>query len=159
MGTLIRNYAQHAVVPKAVPGAILIALSGVGMMIYGVLQYIRTFAGWIEFGLTPAIIGGTPEQIQAFSPRLFDYISHIQLAASGFMIAFGFMVVGLAWFGIRSGQQWALWTAVGGHLVAYISALPFHFVYGIDTLGHLGPVYLDAAFLVVGTILSYNALK
>jgi hypothetical protein len=40
-----------------------------------------------------------------------------------------------------------------------VISLPLHYVYGLDTLGHLGPIYLDVALLIVGTVMSYNALK
>ncbi len=140
------------------PGVILVTLSGVGILLYGLLQLIRTFAGWIEFGLTPAIIGGTPDQILATDPKLFDYITHMQVASSGLLMAFGFLVVCVAWFALRKGQKWAVWTVLGGHLIAYAVALPLHFAYGFDTLGHLGPVYIDIAFALIGSFLSYRTL-
>ena len=37
-------------------------------------------------------------------------------------------------------------------------ALPLHYVYGLATLGHLGPIYLDAVILLVGTILAQREL-
>jgi hypothetical protein len=120
---------------------------------------IRNFNGFIELGLTPHHVGGTPEQIRAFSPELYNYISHLQVAVSGFIIALGIAVIALAWFGIRSGQTWALWTAFLAPVIGVAIALPLHFIYGIGTLGHLGLIYLDAVILLVGTVLSYNALK
>jgi hypothetical protein len=48
-----------------------VALAGIGLVGYGLMFLIRNFTGFIELGLTPEHIGGTPEQIQAFSPRLF----------------------------------------------------------------------------------------
>jgi hypothetical protein len=74
---------------------------------------IRNFARFIELGLIPAHIGGTPEQIQAFSPHLYEYISHLQVAVSAFIIALGhlgliyldalILLVGaaLAWRGLQ----------------------------------------------------------
>ena len=70
-----------------------------------------------------------------------------------------FAVVALAWFGIRTGQKWALWTAFIAPVIALLIGLPLHYVYGLDTLGHLGPIYLDVVILMVGTVMSYNALK
>ena len=43
---------------------------------------IRTFAGWIEFGSTPCIIGDRPQDLQASDPGPFDYITHMQVAAA-----------------------------------------------------------------------------
>jgi hypothetical protein len=119
---------------------------------------IRNFTGFIELGLTPAHVGGTPEQIRAFSPQLFYYISHLQAAVAAFFIALGVAVIALAWQGIRTGQRWALWTAFLAPVIALVLGLPLHSVYGLATLGHLGPVYLDAALLFVGTRLAWKAL-
>lgn len=140
-------------------GAKVVALAGVGLVGYGIMFLIRNFSGFIELGLTPHHVGGTPEQIQGFSPALYNYISHLQVALSAFIIALGLAVIALAWFGIRTGQKWAMWTAFLTPVIGVAIALPLHFVYGIGTLGHLGLIYLDAVILLVGTVLSYNALK
>lgn len=139
-------------------GANIVALAGAGLIGYGLMFLVRNFTGFIELGLTPEHVGGTPEQIQAFSPNLYDYISHLQVALSGFIIALGVAVIALAFFGIRRGERWALWTAFLAPVIAVGIALPLHFVYGLATFGHLGLIYLDAAILLVGTIVSYRAM-
>ena len=140
-------------------GANLVALAGLGLIGYGVMFLIRNFTGFIELGLTAHHVGGTPEQIQSFSQNLYNYISHLQVALSGFIIALGVAVVALAVFGIRRGQPWAMWTAFLAPVIAVGIALPLHFPYHIATLGHLGLIYLDAAILLVGTVVSYRAMK
>jgi hypothetical protein len=140
-------------------GAKIVALAGIGLIGYGILFLIQNFTGFIELGLTPDHVGSTPEQIVAFSPQLYDYISHVQVALGGLIIALGVAVVALAWFGIRTGQKWALWTAFIAPIIALVISLPLHYIYGLDTLGHLGPIYLDVVILIVGTVMSYNALK
>jgi len=152
--------------PNAVPavsssdlGAKLVALAGVGLVGYGIMFLVRNFTGFIELGLTPELVGGTPGQIQAFSPDLYEYISHLQVAVSAFIIALGVAVIALAWYGIRSRQRWALWTAFLTPVIGVAIAVPLHFPYGIATIGHLGLIYLDALILLVGTVLSYRALK
>ena len=140
-------------------GAKVIALAGIGLIGYGILFLIQNFTGFIELGLTPDHAGSTPQQIAAFSPQLYDYISHVQVALAGLIIALGMAVVALAWFGIRTGQKWALWGAFIVPIIALVISLPLHYVYGLDTLGHLGPIYLDVVILIVGTVISYNALK
>ena len=139
-------------------GANLVALSGVGLVGYGVRFLIRNFTGFIELGLTPAHVGGTPAQIRSFSPDLYEYISHLQVAVSGFIIALGVAVIALAWYGIKKGERWALLTAFLSPVIAVAVALPLHFPYGIGTLGHLGLIYLDALILAVGTALAYISL-
>lgn len=140
-------------------GANLVALAGVGLIGYGLMFLVRNFTGFTELGLTPDRVGGTPQQIQAFSQNLYNYISHLQVALSGFIIALGIAVIALAIFGIRRGESWAIWTAFLAPVVAVGIALPLHFPFHFATLGHLGLIYLDAAILLVGTIISYRAMK
>lgn len=139
-------------------GANLVLLAGVGLVGYGVMFLVRNFTGFIELGLTPQLIGGTPEEIRAFSPNLYHYISHLQVALAAFIIALGIAVIATAWNGIRAGQRWALWTAFLAPVVAVGLALPLHYPYGFATLGHLGLIYLDATILLVGTVLAAKAL-
>ena len=147
------------IVASADLGAKVVALAGIGLIGYGILFLIQNFTGFIEIGLTPALVGTTPEQIAAFSPQLYDYISHVQVALGGLTIALGVVVVALAWFGIRTGQKWALWTAFIAPVIALVIGLPLHYVYGLNTLAHLGAIYLDVVILIIGTVMSYNALK
>ena len=153
------SQTSHHLVASADLGAKVVVLAGIGLIGYGILFLIQNFTGFIEIGLTPDRVGSTPEQVAAFSPQLYDYISHVQVALGGLIIALGVAVVALAWFGIRTGQKWALWTAFIAPIIALTIGLPLHYVYGLDTLGHLGPIYLDIAILIVGTMMSHNALK
>jgi cytochrome bd-type quinol oxidase subunit 2 len=140
-------------------GATLVALAGIGLVGYGTMFLIRNFAGFIELGLTAEHVGGTPQEIRAFSPDLYQYISHLQVAVSGFIVALGVAVIALAWYGIRKGERWALWTAFLSPVIAVAIALPLHFPYGLATLGHLGPIYLVALILAAGTALAYTGLR
>ena len=140
-------------------GTNLVLLAGIGLVGYGLMFLVRNFTGFIELGLTPQHIGGTPEAIRAFSPHLYNYISHLQVAVAAFIIALGIAVIAVAWNGIRTGQWWALWTAFLAPVVGVGLALPLHYMYGLATLGHLGLIYLDAAILLVGTVLAAKALS
>ncbi len=139
-------------------GTVLVALAGVGLVGYGVVFLIRNFTGFTEVGLSSEHVGGTPKQIRAFSPDLYEYISHLLVAISGLLIAFGVAVSALAWYGIRRGQRWALWTVLLSAVVALAVVIPPHYAYGIGTLGHLGPIYLNTLLLVVGMALAYTGL-
>jgi phosphoglycerol transferase MdoB-like AlkP superfamily enzyme len=139
-------------------GTNLVLLAGIGLVGYGLMFLVRNFTGFIELGLTPQHVGGTPEEIRTFSPHLYNYISHLQVAVAAFIIALGIAVIALAWNGIRTGQRWALWTAFLAPVVGVGVALPLHYVYGLATLGHLGLIYLDAVILLVGTVLAAKAL-
>ncbi|MDQ3639573.1 MAG: hypothetical protein M3426_16620 [Actinomycetota bacterium] len=139
-------------------GATLVALAGIGLVVYGVAFLIRNFTGYVEIGLTSEHLGGTPEQIRSFSPQLFEYVAHLNVAVSGFIMALGIAVTALGWYGIRQGERWALWTALLAPVIALVVALPLHYPYGIGTLGHLGPIYLDALILLVGAAIAYTAM-
>ncbi len=135
-------------------GANLVLLAGIGLVGYGLMFWYRNYHGFIELGLTPALIGGTPEQIQAYSMNLHHYISHLQVAVAAFITAIGVGVILLSVYGIRAGHRWAVWTAFVVPVIGVGIALPPHYMYGFATMGHLGPIYADAVILLVGTILS-----
>ena len=75
-------------------GATLVLLAGVGLIGYGVMFLVRNFTGFIELGLTPAHVGGTPEEIRAFSGHLYNYISHLQVAVGPETLKLGEGIVG-----------------------------------------------------------------
>ena len=157
MATQARSTTNPTIVPITV-GASIVALAGAGLSAYGIMFLIRNFNGFIELGITPELIGTTAEGLQRANPQLYHYISHLQVALAGFMIGLGLAVIALAWFGIRTRMRWALWTAFVAPVVAVGVALPLHYPYGFDTIGHLGLIYLDGFTLLVGTVLSYNIL-
>jgi len=157
MTTQARSTTNPAIVPINL-GASIVALAGVGLSGYGIMFLFRNFNGFIELGITPELIGTTAEGLQRANPLLYHYISHLQVALAGFMIGLGLAVIALAWFGIRMRMRWALWTAFLAPVVAVCVALPLHYPYGFDTIGHLGLIYVDAFTLLVGAVISYNAL-
>ncbi len=140
-------------------GANVVALAGLGLVAYGLMFWYRNYHGFIELGLTPAAIGGTPEQIQGFSMNLYHYVMHLQIAVAAFILAIGVAVLGLAQWGIKSGQRWAVWTAFLVPVIGVAIALPPHYMYGFATMGHLGLIYADAAILLVGTLLALREIK
>ena len=158
MTTQAHNTTTPTIAPITL-GASIVALAGVGLSAYGIMFLIRNFNGFIELGITPALIGTTAEELLRANPLLYHYISHLQVALSGFMIGLGLAVIALAWFGIRTRMRWALWSAFLAPVVAVAVALPLHYPYGFDTIGHLGLIYLDGFTRLVGTVLAYNALQ
>ena len=135
-------------------GAWMVIVAGVALIAYGLVFLWRNFTGFIELGLTPQHVGGTPEQIRAFSPRLYNYISHLQVAIAGFIMALGVAVISLGWNGLRERISWTAWTVLLVVGVAVVVTLPLHYVYGLATMGHLGSLYVAVAMLVVGSLLS-----
>jgi len=139
-------------------GARLIAIAGVAVLIYGIAFLILNFTSFIETGLNPQLVGGDAQSIQSYSPTLYRYISHLQVNIAAFIIANGMMLTALAWFGVRRGERWALWTALLAYLVGLVVGLPIHYVYGLATLVHVGPFYLVTVLVLIGSGLAYSGL-
>ncbi|MEV0170783.1 hypothetical protein AB0I00_06590 [Streptomyces sp. NPDC050803] len=140
-------------------GSALMALAGIGFIGYAVIFFVRNFTGsFLELGVGSAEAGTSKEGIKAFSPDLYEYISHLHIAVSGFIAAAGLAVVALAWFGVRQGLMWAYVTAVAVPVLGLAVALPAHYPYDLDTLGHLGLIYLATAVFVVGAAIALKPL-
>ncbi len=137
-------------------GARMIALAGVAVFIYGIVFLILNFTSFIETGLSPQLVGGDAQSIQLFSPGLYRYISHLQVNIAAFIIGNGIMLTALAWFGVRRGERWALWTALVAYMVGLLIGLPIHYVYGLATLVHVGPFYVVTALVLIGSGLALS---
>lgn len=138
-------------------GSWMVIIAGLALIVYGLFFVWRNFNGFIELGLNPAHVGATPDEIRAFSPRLYNYISHLQVAIAGFIVALGVVTVSLAWNGMRNRLPWAAKTVLAVVLVAVAITLPLHYVYGLATMGHLGSLYVAVALFVVGSIMTLRA--
>ena len=57
-----------------------------------------------------------------------------------------------------AGQVWAWVAAVAAPVLGLAVALPAHYPWNLDTLGHLGLVYLAALVFVAGALLSGKGL-
>lgn len=136
-------------------GASLMALAGVGFIGYAAIFFVRNFTDeFLELGIGSNQVDVGRTEIEAFSQDLFHYVSHLQIAVSGFIAATGFATAALAWFGVRRGYLWAYVTAVAAPVIGLAVALPAHYPWGFDTIGHLGLIYLATAIFVVGAALA-----
>ncbi|HET9461421.1 MAG TPA: hypothetical protein VFO56_05760 [Gaiellaceae bacterium] len=142
--------------------------AGTGLMTFGaaafvgyaVIFFVRNFTdSFLELGIGPSEVSVGKDQIQQFSPSLYDYISHLHIAVSGFIAATGVAVVFLSWFGVRRGNLWAWIGAVVAPVLGLAVALPAHYPYGFDTIGHLGLIYLATLIFVAGAVLSLKGLR
>jgi len=135
------------------------AVAGIGFIGYGVIFFVRNYtSSFLELGIGPNEVNVGREQITQFSPTLFHYISHLQIALSGFIAAAGLAVAALSWFGVRRGEMWAWATAVTVPVLALLVALPAHYPNNFDTVGHLGLIYADTLLFVVGALLALGPL-
>jgi hypothetical protein len=136
----------------------LIGAAGLAVVLYGITFLVVNFTAFIEVGLTPDLVGASVA-LRVENPTLYNYLSHLQVNLAAFIIAYGIVLIALAWFPIRRGQRWAIWTVLGSSLIALAIGLPIHYAYGLATLGHVGPFYVVTAFVLVGSWLGYRAAE
>lgn len=140
-------------------GAGLMAAAGLAFVGYAVIFFIRNFTGaFLELGIGPDQVDVGRNEIREFSPQLYNYISHLHIAVAGFIAATGLATAALAWFGARRGELWAYVTAIAAPVLGLAVALPAHYPYGLDTLGHLGLIYLATAVFVAGALLALKPI-
>lgn len=140
-------------------GTGLMALAAVGFIGYAVIFFVRNFTdSFLELGIGHNEVDVGKDQITQFSPSLYHYIGHLHIAISGFIAATGLAVLFLTWFGVRRGYMWAWVGAVSAPVLALAVALPAHYPNDLDTIGHLGLIYLAVLIFVVGAGLSLPAL-
>jgi hypothetical protein len=140
-------------------GVYLMTLGAVAFIGYAIIFFVRNFTdSFLELGIGPAQVDKGKDAIKAFSPDLYHYISHLQIAISGFIAATGLAVAALSWFGVRRRYIWAWATAVAAPVLALVVALPAHYPWGFATIGHLGLIYLATAIFVAGALLALKGL-
>jgi cytochrome bd-type quinol oxidase subunit 2 len=145
--------------PKLAVGSGLMTLAGVAFIGYAIWFFIRNFSDdFLELGIGAEQVNVGKTQIEQFSPSLYDYISHLHIAVAGFVAATGLATALLAWFGVRRGYLWAWASAVAVPVLGLAVALPSHYPYGFDTIGHLGLIYLATAIFVVGALIALPAV-
>ena len=160
MSTIAHRPASLARADTLSLGSGLMSLAGLAFIGYAAIFFVRNFTGsFLELGIGPGEVDVGRGQIQAFSPDLFRYISHLHIAVSGFIAATGLATAALAWYGVRRGEMWAYVTAVAAPVLGLAAALPAHYPYGLATIGHLGLIYLATAIFVAGAALAYPALR
>lgn len=141
-------------------GSWLMGGAAAGFIGYAAIFLIRNFTdSFLELGIGPGQVSVGKDQIQSFSPSLYEYISHLHIAVSGFIASTGLAVVFLVAFGVRRGELWAWVGAVASAVLGLAIALPAHYPNHFDTLGHLGLIYLATAIFVVGALLTLRPIR
>ncbi|MET3773244.1 hypothetical protein [Arthrobacter nitrophenolicus] len=141
-------------------GAALMTLGGLAFVGYAAVFLVLNFSGaFLELGIGPEQVDKGKAEIEAFSPQLSHYISHVHIALAGFIAATGLAIAGLSWYGVRRGERWAFATAVVVPVVGLAVALPAHYPWGLATLGHLGPVYLAVVIFLAGVAVAYSGMR
>lgn len=139
-------------------GGKLVTLAGIAVLVYGAVFVVQNFTTFIEIGLSKQLVGGDAASVEAFSATLYHYVSHLQVNLGASIVGYGMTLTALGWFGIRRGERWTLCTVLMGYLVGLVIGLPIHYVYGLGTLGHLGPFYVVTAVILIGVGIAYSGL-
>jgi len=141
-------------------GAGLMALGALIFLAYAVVFLFRAFASsGFEIGVA-TLNGVTPQQLDGLNPAIMGYITHLHVAAAGFIAATAIAVGGLAWYGVRGGLWWAWLVAVIAAVVGLVVALPMHYMghFNYNWVSHLGPIYLATIIYVVGAVVALFGL-
>jgi hypothetical protein len=140
-------------------GSALMALAGLGFIGYAIIFFIRNFTGaFLELGIGPGQVDVGRTEIREFSLPLFHYVAHLHIAVSGFIAATGLATAALAWYGVRRGELWAYVAAIAAPVLGLAVALPAHYPYHLDTIGHLGLIYLATTVFIVGAVLALRPM-
>jgi len=140
-------------------GSWLMGAAAVGFIGYAVVFFVRNFTdSFLELGIGPGEVNVGKSEIKTFSPSLFQYISHLQIAVSGFIAATGVAVLFLVIYGVRRGLMWAWVGAVTAPVVGLAVALPAHYPNHFDTLGHLGAIYVATLVFVAGALIALTGI-
>lgn len=135
-------------------------VAGLGFVAYAVAFLLMNFTGsFLELGIGPDQVDKGKSEVEAFSPQLLHYISHLHIALGGFIAATGLAIAGLSWYGVRRGERWAFITAIVVPVVGLAVAVPAHYPWGLATLGHLGPVYLAVVVFLAGVVAAGSAMR
>lgn len=141
-------------------GSWLMGFAAVAFIGYALIFFVRNFTdSFLELGIGRNEVSVGKDEIQAFSPSLLHYVSHLHIAVSGFIAATGLAVLFMVVFGVRRGQMWAWVGAVATPVFALVVALPAHYPNNFDTLGHLGLIYLAVLIFVAGALVALRGIQ
>ncbi|MGR3343435.1 MAG: hypothetical protein ACU0DI_09475 [Paracoccaceae bacterium] len=134
---------------------------GAGLFLaYAIVFFFLSFSGeGFEIGV-PTLNGVTPADLDALSPAVMAYITHLHLATAGFIAATAVAVMALCWFGVRRGD-WRAWlAAMISPVIGLIVALPMHYIGAFEHnwVTHIGPIYLGTLIFVVGGLMALSGL-
>ena len=140
-------------------GSWLMGIAAAGFIGYAVIFLIRNFTdSFLELGIGANEVSVGRDAIEAFSPSLLHYVSHLHIAVSGFIAATAVGVLFLVAFGVRRGALWAWVGAVTAPVLGLAVALPAHYPNNFDTIGHLGLIYLAVGIFVGGALVALRGI-
>jgi len=108
-----------------------------------------------------ALLGRSPSALAKADPKLGAFLVSFMDSMCAYMMAVGLLTLGLAWFALRRGHAWALWTlAVGNLAVApfYVAIVRLYARFGVPP-GNLFVLELFTAILVAATAFGWIGLR
>jgi hypothetical protein len=142
-------------------GATLIAVTGVGVVGYGLTFLYAAYLG-PEFELGVGVLGGvTKAELAASNPEMLHYMNHLHVGLGGLLVALGVALVALGRYGVRRGSRWAVTTS----LVIALTALSTNFLvhydpgFGYDWLTHVAPSVLVTVLVLAGVARATQGLR
>lgn len=146
--------------PALQKGSNLMIIGGLIFAAYAVVFGIRSLSETgFEIGV-PTLNGVTRADLDAVTPAIMAYITHLHLALAGFIAATSVAVIALCHYGVRRGLWWAWLAAMIAPVVGLAAALPEHYMGGFELnwVTHLGPVYLGTLIFVIGGLWALTGL-
>ncbi len=111
------------------------------------------------------IFGRSPAEMNAQNPVFAAYMSRLMIVFCSFMVPFGIMQTAVAWYSLRAGEPWALWTSVVANLFMlavywFIVIIPVLREYKVGYFDLYHPYAMVPTVLVpVGAILGWIGLR
>jgi len=147
--------------PKLRQGAILIAVTGFGIVGYGLTFLYSAYLG-TEFELGVDTLGGvTRTDLAASNPEMLHYMDHLHVGLGGLLVALGIALIALGWYGVQRGSRWAVATSLGIALIALVTNFLVHYHpgFGYDWVIHIAPSLLVTLLVLVGGARAYQGLQ
>jgi hypothetical protein len=147
--------------PKLRQGAILIAVTGFGIVGYG-LTFLYTVYFRTEFELGVDTLGGvTRADLAASNPEMLQYMDHLHVGLGGLLVALGITLIALGWYGVQRGYRWAVTTSLGIALIALVTNVLVHYQpgFGYDWVIHIAPSLLITIVVLVGGVQAYQGVQ
>jgi hypothetical protein len=147
--------------PRLRQGAILIAVTGFGIVGYGLTFLYSAYLG-TEFELGVDTLGGvTRADLAASNPEILRYMDHLHVGLGGLLVALGITLIALGWYGVQRGYRWAVTTSLGIALIALVTNVLVHYHpgFGYDWVIHIAPSLLVTFLVLVGGVRAYQGLQ
>jgi hypothetical protein len=147
--------------PELRQGAILIAVTGFGIVGYGMTFLYSAYLG-TEFELGVDTLGGvTRADLAASNPEILRYMDHLHVGLGGLLVALGITLIALGWYGVQRGYRWAVTTSLGIALIALVTngLVHYHPGFGYDWVIHIAPSLLVTFLVLVGGVRAYQGLQ